>query len=62
MNYMQANEILDARRAGVDMPEDVVTMALEMTGDYAQEFEFSSIALMAEQIVLRRVRMTEREI
>ena len=62
MNYMQANEILDARRAGVDMPEDVVTMALEMTGDYVQEFELSSIALMAEQIVLQRVRMTERTV
>lgn len=34
MSYHEAQNILDARRAGKDMPESVVLQALEMTGDY----------------------------
>lgn len=34
MSYHEAQNILDARRAGKDMPEAVVLQALEMTGDY----------------------------
>lgn len=33
MNYHQAQNILDARRAGADMPQIVVRKALELTGD-----------------------------
>lgn len=34
MSYREAQNILDARRAGKDMPEAVVLKALELTGDY----------------------------
>ena len=34
MSYHEAQNILDARRAGKDMPESVVLKALELTGDY----------------------------
>lgn len=34
MSYHEAQNILDARRAGKDMPEAVVLKALELTGDY----------------------------
>ena len=34
MSYHEAQIILDARRAGKDMPESVVLKALELTGDY----------------------------
>lgn len=37
MSYCEAQNILDARRAGKDMPESVVLQALEMTGDYTWE-------------------------
>lgn len=33
MTYQQANELLNLRRAGVDMPTYLVNMALELTGD-----------------------------
>ena len=34
MSYHEAQNILDARRAGREMPEAVVLKALELTGDY----------------------------
>lgn len=34
MSHADAQNILDQRRAGADMPEAVVNKALEMTGDY----------------------------
>jgi len=34
MSYHEAQNILDARRAGKDMPESMVLKALELTGDY----------------------------
>jgi len=34
MSDAEAQNILDARRAGKDMPEAVVFKALELTGDY----------------------------
>ncbi len=33
MSYVDAKNILDERREGADMPEEVVTRALELTGD-----------------------------
>jgi hypothetical protein len=33
MNYVQAVNLLDMRRAGKDMPVDLVNQALELTGD-----------------------------
>lgn len=33
MNYHQAKDLLDRRRAGADMPQFIVRKALEMTGD-----------------------------
>lgn len=32
--YADALDVLNARRAGADMPESVVMRALELTGDY----------------------------
>jgi len=37
MTYAQAQNILDQRRAGQDMPPAVVDRALEMTGDLAPD-------------------------
>lgn len=34
MSYHEAQNILDARREGRDMPEALVLKALELTGDY----------------------------
>lgn len=33
MTYFDAQNILDQRKAGKDMPQAVVTKALELTGD-----------------------------
>ena len=33
MNYFEAHDVLDERREGADMPEEMVTRALELTGD-----------------------------
>jgi hypothetical protein len=38
MNYIEAQSILDQRRAGADMPEQVITKALELTGDVEPEY------------------------
>lgn len=38
MNYCNAQELLDQRRQGADMPESVVTKALELTGDIAGSY------------------------
>jgi hypothetical protein len=35
--YAEALDVLNARRAGVDMPESVVLKALELTGDYTPQ-------------------------
>ena len=33
MTYTEANDLLDKRRAGADMPDSVIFKALELTGD-----------------------------
>jgi hypothetical protein len=33
MTYYQASDILDQRRAGANMPKEVIDKALELTGD-----------------------------
>ena len=33
MTYVDAQNILDQRRAGADMPQSVIDKALELTGD-----------------------------
>ncbi len=33
MSYVEAQNILDARRAGADMPAHIIDQALEITGD-----------------------------
>ena len=38
MTYFDAQNILDQRRAGQDMPEEVVTRALQMTGDVEHHY------------------------
>ena len=37
MTKAQANNILDARRAGKDMPESIILIALELTGDFCPD-------------------------
>lgn len=41
MTYFQAQELLDQRRQGADMPEAVVNKALELTGDKEPEYTAS---------------------
>ena len=43
MSYHEAQNILDARRAGKDIPEAVVLQALELTGDYQPDEVDSAI-------------------
>ena len=43
MSYHEAQNILDARRAGKDMPESLVLKALELTGDYQPDEVDSAI-------------------
>lgn len=38
MNHTQAHNLLDQVREGADMPESVITRALELTGDVDSEF------------------------
>lgn len=38
MNYADAQNLLDQRRAGADMPQAVVDKALELTGDKEQVY------------------------
>lgn len=38
MSYTDAQNILDQRRAGANMPENVVNRALELTGDIDSEY------------------------
>jgi hypothetical protein len=40
--YADALDVLNARRAGLDMPEQVVLKALELTGDYVQEDRYKT--------------------
>lgn len=40
-SYADALDVLNARRAGVDMPEAVVLKALELTGDYTPEDRYA---------------------
>lgn len=35
--YQEALDVLNARRAGADMPEKYVLTALELTGDYTPD-------------------------
>jgi len=44
MTRPQANNILDLRRAGQDMPESVVTRALELTGDIEPDVVREAVA------------------
>lgn len=39
-NYADALDVLNARRAGLDMPERVVLKALEFTGDYTPQHRY----------------------
>jgi hypothetical protein len=39
--YADALDVLNARRAGLDMPEQVVLKALELTGDYVPEDRYT---------------------
>jgi hypothetical protein len=41
-SYMDAMDVLNARRAGVDMPEGYVLKALELTGDYVPEKKYQA--------------------
>ena len=38
MTYFDAQNILDMRRAGANMPENVVNRALELTGDITPQY------------------------
>lgn len=38
MSYTDAQNILDQRKAGADMPENVVIRALELTGDIDPQY------------------------
>lgn len=38
MTYVDAQNILDLRRAGADMPQAVIDKALELTGDKDQQY------------------------
>jgi hypothetical protein len=40
--YADALDVLNARRAGIDMPEQVVLKALELTGDYVPEDRYKT--------------------
>jgi hypothetical protein len=40
--YADALDVLNARRAGLDMPEQVVLKALELTGDYIPEDRYKT--------------------
>jgi hypothetical protein len=40
--YADALDVLNARRAGLDMPEQVVLKALELTGDYVPEDRYKT--------------------
>jgi hypothetical protein len=40
--YADALDVLNARRAGLDMPEQVVLKALELTGDYTPEDRYKT--------------------
>lgn len=56
MNYFHAQELLDRRRAGADMPASQVLKALEMTGDYL--CDFSPIVLQEVHEGMRLERET----
>ena len=38
MNYFDAQNILDQRKAGAEMPDEVVNLALALTGDIEQTY------------------------
>jgi len=58
MSYHEAQNILDARRAGKDMPESVVLQALEMTGDYTIKFSRDAKRHRLQRVV--RLQANER--
>lgn len=39
--YAEALDVLNLRRAGIDMPERVVLTALELTGDYTPQSRYA---------------------
>lgn len=43
MSHQDAQNILDLRRAGADMPQAVVDKALELTGDKEPEFSVAEV-------------------
>lgn len=45
-SYSEALDVLNLRRAGVDMPERVVLAALELTGDYTPQDRYRSAAFV----------------
>lgn len=54
MTYHQAQNLLDRRRAGEDMPQRQVLKALEMTGDYLCDFSPVVLAEVHEGMRLER--------
>lgn len=44
--YADALDVLNLRRAGVDMPEAVVLKALELTGDYTPQDRYRAPAFV----------------
>lgn len=48
MSHADAQNILDQRRAGADMPEAVVTRALELTGDLDKPYGIADAAAELE--------------
>ena len=44
MNYFDAQNILDMRRAGAEMPQHIVDKALELTGDKEPDLLQTAIA------------------
>jgi hypothetical protein len=49
VTYPEAQNVLDMRRAGADMPQAVVDKALELTGD--KEAEYSVADAMLEIVL-----------
>jgi hypothetical protein len=47
MTYVQANNLLDLRAAGADIPESVITRALELTGDLEEDLVQAAVEEMS---------------
>lgn len=48
MNYFQAQNILDLRKAGADIPLDVHNKALELVGDIDIDIDYTVADAMCE--------------